>query len=441
MANETEKTEGFQDPAENNAAVKAKLESQDISGHNMAPEDTQEAGVALDALVKAAEADAKAKAEASAEPKPDDNAAPAPPEKTEEQLAAEKAAAEAEEAQKKRADELFKDSPALPPNASVKSNEAFSQIKIRAAKEIAAREAELEKLRKEHSEMQEKLKNPVPDDVRKELEDHRTWRARLDVEADPKFKVFDKTVQETQDFIYSQLKRSPVITDDIIAEIKKHGGPDKVQMDKIFEAIKDPAMQRLIEAKLADIEMAKYNKTKIIEETKKNIDQYRQDREKAATESLRVHNVETEKHLSGLTSRLDWFKEKPVDEKLPEADRKNLEEHNKFVKGIQGQLKEALNDDSPEMRAIMLTGMAQLFYLQNVHSGALAKLQAVEKNLAEVTEKYDKLRKGSVVKPSGAPPAGSVKVQEKPVDIFNTSASESLDAIARQISEERQRAK
>jgi len=41
------------------------------------------------------------------------------------------------------------------------------------------------------------------------------------------------------------------------------------------------------------------------------------------------------------------------------------------------------------MRAIMLAGMAQLFYLQKVHDGTNAKLASVEKSLAEVTEKYD----------------------------------------------------
>src|SRR6185503_13514439 len=71
----------------------------------------------------------------------------------------EKAAKDAErKTYEDKAEEYFKDSPKLPPNASPKSADAFREIKIRAAQEVAAREAELEKLKKEVADRDEKLK-------------------------------------------------------------------------------------------------------------------------------------------------------------------------------------------------------------------------------------------------------------------------------------------
>jgi hypothetical protein len=435
----TETKSGFENPAENNADVAQKLAAQDILGQSLAPKDDGSASGALDVLAKSAEEAANKEKETA----PEETA------KTAEELAKEaetaKAAeetAKAAEAEKARAEELFKDSPPLPPGASHKSSESFAAIKIRAAQEIAKRDAELEKLRKEHADAQEKLKNTAPAEAVKELEELRQWRAKLDIEADPKFKEYDKTVEQTREFIYAQLSRSPVITPEVIAEIKKHGGPDKVQMDNILAAIKDPSLQRTIESKLSDIEMVKFNKGKAVESARANVSSYIEERSKAATESLTQHNTATEKHMGELTNKLPWFTDKVVDPKADENTKKETIAHNEFVATTKQQLAAAAKDDSPEMRAIMLVAMAQLFYNQRVQAGTVAELATTKKSLADVTEKYDKLRKGSVsrLRESGAPPGGASTISPKADDQFNKHASQSLDDIAKQVMEERARA-
>jgi hypothetical protein len=379
---------------------------------------------------------------------------PDPKTKTEAELAKEKADADAAAAKtkhdediRKRADELFKDSPALPPNTSPKASESFSAIKIKAAQDIARAEAELEKLRAENAEAKEKLRNAVPPETVKELEDHRAWRAKLDVEADPKFKEFDKSIAQTQEFIYAQLSRSPAVSKEVIEAIKKHGGPENVQMDKIFAAVNDSALQRTIESKLADIEMAKFNKGKAIEAAKANIAEYVATREKQAVESATQHNARTAAHLAEVTKGISWFNEKPIDPKADEATRKSAEAHNAFVKTTREQLAVAQNDDSPEMRAILIAGMAQLFYTQKVREADLAKIAGhdakvaeMQKALDEVTAKYDKLRSGSVnrSRDTGASPNAPVTAAKK--DNFNTPAGDALDNLRKEITEERARA-
>jgi hypothetical protein len=434
--------EVFPNAAKNNADVAAKLAAQDISGKSTSPVDNLEVGSALDALAKQAEEDAKKKAEGIVEPAA--KSAEELAKEAEVKAAADKEAAELAE-QAKKADELFKNDPQLPANASPKSGEAFSAIKIKAAKEIAARESELEKLRADKAQLEERLKNQAPPEALKELEDHRQWRAKLDIEADPKFKSFDKEIAGTHEFIYAQLKKSPVVTDEVIAEIKKYGGPENVAMEKIFSAVKDPTLQRIVENKISDIEQIKYNKVQAVEAAKKNVSEYIAERQKASEASITGHNVATEKHFSGLVGAMPWYSEKTAPEKATEAEKKEVSEHNAFVVETKKQLSAAMKDDSPEMRAIMLAGMGQLFHLQTVHKNSeaahAAKEAKLEQNLKEVTEKYDKLRNGSVtrLRESNAPKDGKTEVA-KPADQFHMTAGESLDNLRKQVTEERERA-
>lgn len=430
--------EQIENNAENNAEVASKLANQDNLGKPSSSEDLAHTTDALDALAAKKSEEKKAELEPKKEdpeappvvakkddkpvvPKPDEKPVPAPDATA--------------DAHKKRADELFKDSPSLPANASPKSNEAFSSVKIKAAQEISALEATVEKQKKEIADFQTKLKNPVPEEVTRELNEHRQWRAKLDVETDPKFKEFDKKVSEAKEFIYSQLRKSPAITPEVIEKIKSYGGPENVNLEKIFESMKDPTIQRMVESKVADIEMAKFNKEQAINSTKENISQYLTERQKQWEESATAHNTATQTQLDQLTGKLEWLKEKPDDA-----------EHNKFVAEVQGHIKNGLQDDSPEMRAIMLAGMAQLLYLQKVHEGAKANLESERKShdetkklLTEATAKLDKLKNASVsrLRESAAPPGGRLPEAKKDVDF--RPASQALDDIAKRVVEERQR--
>lgn len=441
-----DKSGGLPNPTEHNEKVARQLAEQDIGGKStvLTAADLADSGSALDKLVK--------KKDEEGNPTPDPTPAPAPsdtPPPTDDE-AAKKAAEDskkAEEAAKqreedlKRAETFFKDTPSLSPNASPKSSEAFSSVKIKAAQEISARDSKIEELTKQLTEAQEKLKNPVPPETEKELSDLREWRAKLDVEVDPKFKEFDKSISQTEEFIYTQLRQSPVITDKVIDEIKKYGGPDKVDMAKLFEAIKDPTMQRLVESKIADIAMARFNKQQAIKTAKENISQYLNERQKTIEQSTNGNLDATKKQLSDITGKFEWFKEqKPTDKSTPE-EKKAIEEHNKFVEDTRKALDDGMNDNTPEMRAIMLAGMAQLLYLQRRHAFVAGERDALKKQLAEATEKLEKLKSaGTSRMRESAAPAGGALPKPKESDIFTKRATESLDDLARQITETRARA-
>lgn len=452
MAEEIKNT-GFVDPAKHNAEIAQKLADQDISGHSTAAE-FGDAGSSLDKLAEAAsknpppvekkdEADDKKDKDTppgAVTPKVEDKPGD-PPAPTAEELAAKKLEEEKAESLK-QADKYFKDAPTLPPNASPKSSEAFSQIKIKAAQEISARDTELEKLRKEKSELEEKVKNTVPPETLKELEDHRKWRAQLDIEANPKFKEFDKTVASSQEFIYAQLKKSPAINDEVIAQIKKHGGPEMVNMEKIFASVKDPQIQRMVEAKLADIEMAKFNKENAIKDAKQNIDKYLKEQEESAVKSASAHNEATKQYLGEYLGKLNWLKQQTAPANADDAGKKAVEETNAFVSQTQKALDDALRDDSPEMRAILLTGMAQLLNLQRTHKAATAQIAELQKQITEANDKLAKYTKAGSTRLRESAVAPGTKPPEKKndADIFTKRAADSLDDIAKGIREERARA-
>jgi hypothetical protein len=433
--------------AEHNAEIAAKVAAQDAAGHSTAAVENADTSSALDNLLKEAQKPVEegAEPEPKVEPKGEAPAAPVegtPPGEAPATPAAPvvPAAPAKDEAAEKRAAELFKDSPTLPAGASPKSSEAFSSVKIRAAQEISKLEQRAAELEKANAELTEKTKNPVPAEVTKELEELRQFRAKLDVDLDPKFKEYDKAVTSSQEFIYAQLKKSPAVTDETIAQIKKYGGPENVNMTKIFEAIKDPTIQRLVETKIADIEQQKFNKEQALKSTKENIGQYLQEREQSFKQSHATHFNATKTQLDKLLPGLAWLSQKSLPAGADEATTKSVKEHNEFVATTKKQLDEALSDDSPEMRAIMLVGMAQLFQHQKLNAAQASELATVKKQLDEANALVTRLKASSRSRlpESGASTAPTVPAKKK--EDYTTPAGDALDNIRKQVIEERAKA-
>lgn len=432
--------------AAHNAEIKSKVAGQDAAGNPRPdPLEQRAAGDALDALAKQVEKKHEAEPdepvvkpkEVEVKPAADDEAGKAAAAEAAQKAEAEKAAKEAE---LKKADDFFKDAPALPQGASVKSHEAFSSIKIKAAQEITKLSEELERYRKEAEDLKQASGKPSPEQTQilKENEELKKWRAKLDVEFDPKFKEFDTEAEQNREFIYAQLRKSPNIAPQTVDKIKTLGGPDKILMKPVLDALGDPVAQRLIESKLSDIEMAKYKKEQAVSQTKANIEQYMGARQEELTKAATVGAEETKKELDQLWAGLDWTKPRAAKQGAAEAEKTAVDNHNKFVESVRKELEGAISDNSPRMKATMLTAVAQLFNLQEVHKALKAAHATIEKEVAELRTFKEKMKNAtrSRLPESQAPASGSASVQ-KPVNIFNTNAGDALDAAARQVTAER----
>jgi hypothetical protein len=443
MPDETKPAAGFPDPQKNNDEVARKLAEQDQAGRSNTPDPLamKDAGEALDALAQAAQKDHDAP-----EAKPDEVVTPAPDpaaQKAAEEAAAKataEAAARAEES--KKADELFKDAPQLPQNASTKSVEAFASIKIRASQEISKLSQELAKVQSRVKEFEDKSKTPAPEleAKEKELTELRQRLAKFEVDLDPKFQEFDKKANDAREIVYGLLKESPVVTDALIEQIKKYGGPDKTNLSKLFEAMKDPSLQKMVETKLLDIKTANMERERAVKSTKDNVQEWLKEKANAGEAEKKTRADAVRKDLNGFLGNLDWFKERQPTDKATDAEKKEIEEHNSTIKQYRTELEAAVGDESPRMKAILLTGLAQLTNLQKVHDKTVSELATAKKELADAQALVAKVKASSTnrLRESAAPTDG--KLPEKRPDPFNTHAVDALDTLAKSVMEQRRAA-
>lgn len=419
------------DATKNNAEVIAKLEAQ---GADTLPSENLDAGSSLDALRTAKETEAAAPVEEEVviEKKVDD--APAP---TAEEAAAAKVEADKKVAEEAAGNELFKGIE-LPPKASPRSAEAFASIKIKAAQELAKRDEELATLKSKLEEASKVVANPVTPELEKELAELREFRAKLDIESDVKFKEFDRKAEGAAEFIYSRLKANGVLTEENIKSIKGYGGPANINMEKIFEKITDPSLKRLVENKLTEIETAAFDKEQAIKKAKEDVQGYVAERHAQNEQAGQSHQAATKAQLDSMMANMKWLGERKAEAGAKEEDKKAVETHNAFVKELHKEIGEALKDDSAQMRATLIAGTAQLLYLQPVHAAALQEISGLKKQLKEANDFIAKYKKaaGSGARESAAPPSGKI-TEIKPRLDLNTPATQSLDDIARTITEER----
>jgi hypothetical protein len=432
---------GFPDAAAHNATVAAKLASQDMAAPGNLMKDADfNTGNALDKLAAQV---------------PDPNA-PKPEPTAEETAAAKKAADEAaakaadetaakaaDEEAKKKSEELFSGAPPLPADASPKAKDSFAAIKVQAAKEISALQAERDTLRTEKAALEEKVKNKSPEHlaIEKEAEELRLRLAKLDVDVDPKFKEFDTKIKSSHEFIYAQLRTSPKVNEDTIKKIQELGGPENVNLSKLFEAIADPTLQRIVESKVADIAVAKFEKDQAVKATKDNVAQYLQERQQLNQKAAESHVKATTERANQLLNALDWYKPQAVDPKATPEQKQAADSYNKFLTGVQTQIKDAFTDTSPEMHAILITGTAELFNAQRIVGEVRAELETTKKSLADITAKYEKIRAaGRTRLPESQAPVNGKLPNPKPVDTFNQRPGDALDALAKQVGEKRQAA-
>jgi hypothetical protein len=444
------------DPAaveDHNKQIAQKVAAQDIMGASMTPGSTEPAQSALDKLFQ--ENEARLKAAAGGKEAPDPNATPATPKTTDEpapkpaepvaEPKADETPAPAAEPtpEQKRAEELFKDAPKLPTGASPKSAEAFNHVKVEAAKKMMDLENKLAETSKALEEERKRATTPTTEQLEKEneLKELRNWRAKVDVQFDPAFREFDKQISEASEFIYAQLKESPAINDDHINLIKQYGGPHKINLTKLFETIKDPTLQRSIENQVNELKRIEYQKGKKIAEAKDNIETYTQAREEHWKKQATAHTMETQNQLTALfkDKSMEWFAPKKPADSATAEEKKAAEAHNAFISELNDQIKAAANDDSPQMRAVLVAGMAQLFNLQREHASLKAQLESAVKERDALSTKMEKIKASATTRlRESAAPGEGVRQPAKPAVGVKTRTEDAVDALARQVMEERQ---
>jgi hypothetical protein len=449
----------FTDQAAENQKVHDKLEQQD--NPNLTVEFDQHAGDALDKLLEEQKKKAEEEAAGNDDPPADDPPADDPPKvepndddppgddppaddpPKDDDPPADDPPADDPPADDPPADDPFKDAPALPEGASRKSHEAFAYVKQSAAAKLKEYETKILNLEEKVKEAETKLSDPVPEETKKELEELRLFRAKLDIDADPDFRKSNKEIAQAEEFIYSQLLKAPNIDEEIIKDIKKLGGPTAVKMHKILDTIEDGTIKTLVQSKLSDIELTKFNQENAIKSAKENIAGYVQTKQKEYEQQVGAHRATTKQHFDEFLGRFDWTKPKTAKAGATAEEKKEVAAHNQFLTEVQSELDAALQDDSPKMRATLLTGMANFFWNQNLlKQTQSANKQLVEK-VKELESKLARFKKASVgrLKDSAAPGAGSVPPPKRDDStIFTQKTGDALDELRDRMAQEKSRA-
>lgn len=361
------------DTDELSAAAKADAEAAAAKVEADAAKAKADEEAAKAAAAPVVDAEAKAKADADAE--------------------AAKAAAAAAVPAKDRFDDIT-----LPPYTKPKAAEAFTTIKALAREQAAADAKAIAELRAEKAALEEKAKlvGQLPPETAQELEELRAFRAKLDVEADPKFKEWDAKVAENVQSIYSKLKTAG-LEEAVIKKIEAMGGPSEVEWDNLTDKL-PPQVKRYIEGKLFENEDLLERKKKAVDAAKSTATDYIKTKTTASRSAV-------EAKVAELSPNIPWLQDKAGDEA-----------HNKRAAGIRATMKEAIENDSPEMKGLLILGIAQLQRVNGELDEAKASHEAkeatwktekaeLEKNLAAVTEKLEKVKRSSTPRIASSAPS------------------------------------
>lgn len=279
-------------------------------------------------------------------------------EKTDKEAADKKAAEDAAAATKEEFEDVQ-----LPPHAKPATTESFAKVKMLAKQRIVKLSTEKGQLETQVKELQTKQTEAgkLAPEVEKELTELRQFRHSVDIENSPKFKEFDKAVESNNNAIFAKLKEAN-ISEKSIEEIKTHG-VEGIDWEPILKVL-PPTARRFIETKLVANEDARLNKTAAITEAKQNITEFLKEQETAKGETTEARRTSTETHFKEIAEKVAWLKKIEPPKGISEEDKKKIDGHNAFVSTVETEIKAAMDDDSPEMRAILTLGYVQMLRLQ-----------------------------------------------------------------------------
>jgi hypothetical protein len=204
-------------------------------------------------------------------------------------------------------------------------------------------------------------------------------------------------------------------------------------MEPILESVDDPVIRRLVEAKLAESEMIRYEKDIAVDAAKNNVKEYMAAREQEMQAGGQHHTEETKQHLTGHLAKVSWLQPVLVDNKASKEDQKKAQDHNAYAAKINAELKGALQDDSPNMRATLLVGMAQLFRLQDVHEVVSKDYARAKKDLEQANETIKRLKTPAQSRLAGsAAPVAGVRPGAPPAVDFNESAKDAMQRMRKE---------
>lgn len=331
------------------------------------------------------------------------------------------------------------DSVELPPHTKPKTAESFANVKNLARQKISALQKERDELKAKY-EAADKLSKDLPEDTKKELEELRNFRRQMDVEADPTFKSYDASIASNEEALYSKLAANN-FGKDAIEQVKKMGAAN-VDWDKLAADGKiSSSLKRFIDGKLFENDDLVEKKKQAIETAKKNAAEFLKKREAEVVKSADEVATEVNKEWSTeLLPKMDWFHTEKIDDKMTPEKKAVAEAHNKLVAEVEQDVKEALADTSPRMKALMIAGYAQSRKLNweflRLKEGTDAKIKSLEKELSDAKGLIDRIKKASPGRVTSSAPQNSQPKKVTEASHLNVPTTVHLDNLLAEVQAE-----
>lgn len=332
-------------------------------------------------------------------------------------------------------DEL--DAVTVPPHTKPKTGEAFDAVKKIAREKITKLEATATTLAAEKKALEEKLAgvaDGMTPELKAEMEELRTFRKRLDVESGPEFKSFDTRVGSNTETIYAKLLAVGVPQSNI-DKIKELGGPDGVNWEPILEKLPS-VTRRFVESKLVENEELAGMKKTAIETAKANVDEFLKTRANQTDTQRKTLQDRAEKQLTQWRTEMTWMKPKASDPKATPEQKAEMEAFNAVIKESEEYMKDAIGDDSPEMRATLALAGPELLKVKHEYGtykkSTEAQIASLTADLTSANALLEKVKKGSTSRLRESPAGGA---PAKMKSLLEESAGDALDRYAREATE------
>ncbi len=184
------------------------------------------------------------------------------------------------------------------------------------------------------------------------MKELREFRAIHDVEARPEFKQkFDARISANQESIFKLLKDEGLPDAHLDALKKMSDDARDTYLEKYVYPNVSAAQRRFIESKLVE-------NVSVSEERKQAIAAARADSEKIISEQreapkkqLIARDTAVATHIKPFLSQLPYLHDREVTATATPAEKAEIEAHNKFAAELRDNLRTAIVDDSPEVRA------------------------------------------------------------------------------------------
>lgn len=280
----------------------------------------------------------------------------------------------------------------------LKNQEGWKTLKdnyAKAHKRVSYQEDEIKKLKLSLAERGTET-NQELEKLKKEVEDHRGFRAMVDLEADPEFiKTYDQPIEKIASQIKTLLVNSGGNSDlagRLTLDHLTDGKTIKSFMDAMKESDNDVDANRLLRRVEELVELQeKRNETLVEHRTKykdylekKKKESFGKQAEAEGRISKHLNEVMEAKDAQG-NPRFAFLSSIVPKNGATPAELSQIEKHNKVATLMRGQLEEVLKSNEPEDRVEIAVAAIGAKWLNAQLNAAMTKIKSLEGELSKIS--------------------------------------------------------